>query len=123
MASIRKILIISPILLSILFTTNGWTAPLSLTLDDFIQIALKNNPEIEIAAEQFLANKGVVTQARSLYYPRLTAGAGVGRRPSSLFRNRGNKTALVAPFSAGCARALPQGARARHPRRAATTPC
>jgi len=79
MSAIKQALILGPILLSIFFAGNCWTAPLSLSLDDFIQIALKNNPEIEIAAEQFLANKGVVTQARSLYYPHLSAGASVGR--------------------------------------------
>ena len=66
-------------LLLLLFTASSWAAPLSLTLDDFIQIALKNNPEIEIAAQQYSGNKGVLTQSRSRYYPHLSAGADFGR--------------------------------------------
>jgi len=79
MADFKKLIITGPILSLILFTASSWAAPLSLTLDDFIQIALKNNPEIEIAAQQYSGNKGVLTQSRSLYYPRLSAGADFGR--------------------------------------------
>ena len=79
MAAFRKTIIITPLLFSILIATSSWSAQLSLTLADAIQIALKNNPEIEIAAQQYEANKGLLTQARSFYYPRLTAGADYGR--------------------------------------------
>jgi len=79
MADPRKLIILAPLLFSMLIAANTWSAPLSLTLDDFIQIALTNNPEIEIAAQQYSASKGLLTQARSFYYPRLTAGAELGR--------------------------------------------
>ena len=51
-----------------------------LTLDDCIQIALENNPQIEIARQQYLANKGVLTQAKSFYWPHLSGGVGYGRQ-------------------------------------------
>ena len=52
----------------------------SLTLEDFINLALENNPQIEIARQQYLGNEGFLTQARSLYLPRLSAGLGLGRQ-------------------------------------------
>ena len=67
------------VFISVLFVGNSWAQTLSLTLDNFIEIALNNNPEIEIAAEQFLGNEGILTQSRSLYFPRLSAGASAGR--------------------------------------------
>ena len=79
MTAPKKLIIISSLLFLIFTAASGWAAQLSLTLDDFIQIALKNNPEIEIAAQQYSGNKGVLTQSRSLYYPRLSAGADLGR--------------------------------------------
>ena len=79
MSVVRKTTITCSIFISLLFAVNSWAATLSLTLDDFIQIALRNNPEIEIAAEQFLGNEGILTQSRSLYLPRLSAGAAAGR--------------------------------------------
>ncbi len=92
MADFKKLIITGPILSLILFTASSWAAPLSLTLDDFIQIALKNNPEIEIAAQQYSGNKGVLTQSRSLYYPRLSAGADIGRyRVEDLEPRRGGQ--------------------------------
>jgi outer membrane protein len=51
-----------------------------LTLGDLIQIALVNNPTIEIAQEQYSASEGVVTQARSRYLPHLGAGADYSRK-------------------------------------------
>ena len=53
---------------------------LQLSLEDCIQIALENNPQIEIARQQFLANQGVLTQAKSFYLPKLSAGLGYGRQ-------------------------------------------
>ncbi len=51
-----------------------------LTLDDCIEIALENNPQIEIARQQYLANKGVLTQAKSFYWPHFSGGVGYGRQ-------------------------------------------
>jgi outer membrane protein len=53
---------------------------LQLTLEDCIQIALENNPQIEIARQQYFANQGVLTQAKSFYWPQLSAGVGYGRQ-------------------------------------------
>jgi outer membrane protein len=51
-----------------------------LTLNECIKIALDNNPQIEIARQQYLASQGVLTQAKSFYLPRLSAGVGYGRQ-------------------------------------------
>jgi outer membrane protein len=53
---------------------------LQLTLEECIQIALGNNPQIEIARQQYQANQGVLTQAKSFYWPQLSAGVGYGRQ-------------------------------------------
>ena len=53
---------------------------LQLTLEDCIQIALENNPQIEIARQQFFADQGVLTQAKSFYWPQLSGGVGYGRQ-------------------------------------------
>lgn len=53
---------------------------LQLTLDDCINIALENNPQIEIARQQYLTNQGVLTQAKSFYWPQLSGGVGYGRQ-------------------------------------------
>jgi len=55
-------------------------APESLTLDDFVAIAMGNNPRIEIARQQYMGDEGLLTQARSLYLPRLSGGVGYGRQ-------------------------------------------
>lgn len=51
-----------------------------LTLDDFIKIAMQNNPQIEIARQQYFGREGVLTQAKSLYLPHLSGGVGYGRQ-------------------------------------------
>jgi outer membrane protein len=53
---------------------------LQLTLEDCIQIALENNPQIEIARQQYFANQGALTQAKSFHWPQLSAGVGYGRQ-------------------------------------------
>lgn len=52
----------------------------SLTLDDCIETALDSNPLIEIARQQYLGDEGLLTQAQSLYWPRLSGGVGYGRQ-------------------------------------------
>ncbi len=53
---------------------------LKLDLETVIQIAQKNNPQIEIAAQQVHQGRGLLTQAQSGYLPHLSIGAGVGRQ-------------------------------------------
>lgn len=52
-----------------------------LDLDDSIRIALQYNPQVEIARQQFAGSQAVLTQAKSLYWPHLTAG-GVRKIPA-----------------------------------------
>ena len=51
-----------------------------LTLDDFIKIAMQNNPQIEIARQQYFGREGVLTQAKSLYFPHLSGEVAYGRQ-------------------------------------------
>ena len=53
---------------------------LELSLEESIRIALENNPNIEIARQQYQASQGVLTQAKSFYWPQLSAGVGYGRQ-------------------------------------------
>jgi len=76
---INKLLL--PILILVLapaFTCQA--APESMTLDDFVAIAMGNNPRIEIARQQYMGDEGLLTQARSLYLPRLSGGVSYGRQ-------------------------------------------
>jgi outer membrane protein len=52
----------------------------SLTLDDCIDTALEKNPLIEIARQQYQGDEGLLTQAQSLYLPRLSGGVSYGRQ-------------------------------------------
>jgi len=69
-------------LLVLIMTSAGicQAATESLTLDDCIEIAIGNNPQIEIARQQYFGNTGALTQAKSLYLPRLSGGIGYGRQ-------------------------------------------
>lgn len=53
---------------------------LELSLEESIRIALENNPNIEIARQQYEASQGILTQAKSFYWPQLSAGVGYGRQ-------------------------------------------
>ncbi len=80
MSLFNKFILLSQINAVLFVVSISWAAnPLELELEDFIEIAIKHNPEIEIAIEQHLGGKGVLTQSRSLYYPRFTAEADLGR--------------------------------------------
>jgi outer membrane protein len=57
----------------------GAWATSSLTLSDCIDIALANNPEIDVVRQQYSGNEGLLTQARAGYLPQLSADAGYGR--------------------------------------------
>lgn len=76
--SARLILIICSFCL--LHVQSSWAATQSLNLDDFIKIAMENNPRIEIARQQYFGNQGVLTQAKSLYLPHLSGGVSYGRQ-------------------------------------------
>lgn len=50
-----------------------------LSLADCIDIAVNNNPKIDVALQQYNQSLGVLTQAKSGYLPRLSVGASGGR--------------------------------------------
>ncbi|WP_419175296.1 TolC family protein [Desulfosediminicola sp.] len=50
-----------------------------LGLNDLIEIALQQNPQIEIARQQLAGDAGILTQAKSGYLPRLGTTADYGR--------------------------------------------
>lgn len=75
----RFTLLVLSLFFLIITTTNSQAAPLNLSLEETILVALMNNPQIEIARQQYMAGEGIVTQARSSYWPRLSAGADVSR--------------------------------------------
>ncbi len=49
------------------------------TLTECIDIALKNNPQIDIAKQQHAQSENVITQAKAGYLPRISIGGDVGR--------------------------------------------
>ncbi len=49
------------------------TVPKTLSLDEAIVIALRNNPTVEIANQEIRANRGQVTQAASAALPQVSA--------------------------------------------------
>ncbi len=74
--------ILSQTLLVLCFMATGWTSTSStesFTLDALITIALKNNPQLEIARQQYLVQDGTLTQSKSSYLPHLTAGADLSK--------------------------------------------
>lgn len=58
---------------------NCFAATAVLTLEDLLPLALKNNPQLDIALQQFRQSEGRETQAKSGYLPRLKVGASLGR--------------------------------------------
>lgn len=58
---------------------SSWAAEQSFSLESMVQLALENNPQMEIARQQYLADRGSLTQARSSYLPQVSAGAGFSR--------------------------------------------
>jgi outer membrane protein len=53
---------------------SGWAGDLELSLDEVVDIALVNNPQVEIATQQCLQGQGIFTQAKSGYLPRVNLG-------------------------------------------------
>jgi outer membrane protein len=52
----------------------------SLSLDEIVSLAQKNNPQIDVARQQCLQNQGVLTQAKSGYLPHLFVGGSAARQ-------------------------------------------
>lgn len=50
-----------------------------LYLQDFIDLALKNNPQLEVGVQQYMQATGRVQQAQSGYLPRVQIGGSLGR--------------------------------------------
>ncbi len=69
---------LAPFILAFL-TVNALAYNTPYSLDALIQIALKNNPQIEIALQQYRQSEGALTQAISGYLPRVTVGGDLGR--------------------------------------------
>ena len=76
-SGILKILFIPLCLFNL--TVNSEATPSSYSLDAFIQLAIENNPQIEIAFQQHRQSEGQLVQAKSGYLPRLTVGGDLGR--------------------------------------------
>ena len=75
----QSIVIVLPLCLLLIGTIKSQATTLNLSLDETILVALMNNPQIEVARQQYLAGEGIVTQARSSYWPRLSTGADISR--------------------------------------------
>jgi len=73
----RSLVLLSAIIFS---ASNGQAETRTLTLEECIDIAIVSNPRIEIARQQYQGSEGVLTQAKSLYLPRLSGGVGYGRQ-------------------------------------------
>lgn len=52
---------------------------LRLDLESAIQLALQNNPRLEIARQQYAGSEAVLTQAKSLYWPHIATNGEYGR--------------------------------------------
>lgn len=50
-----------------------------LYLHNFIDLALKNNPQLEVGVQQYMQTTGLVQQAKSGYLPRVQIGGSIGR--------------------------------------------
>lgn len=65
---------------AILFvSTSAFAQTVSLTLQDLVETAIAENPQIEVALHQFNQTEGSITQAKSVYLPHFTTGATYSR--------------------------------------------
>ncbi|MFT5702544.1 MAG: outer membrane protein [Desulforhopalus sp.] len=62
-----------------IFSASPLFAAEKLYLQDFINLALKNNPQLEIGVQQYMQATGRVTQAQSGYLPHLQLNGSLGR--------------------------------------------
>lgn len=65
--------------LLVLVCSNGYGQNQPVELDELITLALANNPQIEIAGQQYNQSEGGVVQAKSGYLPHLGVTGSVGR--------------------------------------------
>ncbi len=63
----------------VLVCNRAYAETIPFSLNDLVNIALTNNPQIEIAKQQTFRSEGVVTQAKSVYLPHLSAGLSVAQ--------------------------------------------
>lgn len=63
----------------VFFSTTAFAQTVSLTLQDLVETAIAENPQIEVALHQFNQTEGSVTQAKSVYLPHFSAGAAYNR--------------------------------------------
>ncbi len=50
-----------------------------LQLDEAVQLAISNNPQLEVARQQLAGDQATLQQAKSYYLPQLSAEAGFSR--------------------------------------------
>lgn len=65
--------------LLVFFNCSQVLAAEDLYLQDFIDLALNNNPQLEVGVQQYMQTTGRVQQAQSGYLPRLQLGGSLGR--------------------------------------------
>ncbi len=74
-----KIARVIPPLILLLIPVNVYADMGYYSLDDLVEVALENNPQIEIAEQQYQQSQGLLTQAKSAYLPHVAVGADYGR--------------------------------------------
>lgn len=67
------------LLASLLPLSTACSETLLLDLETSIEIAIKNNPQLEIVRQQLAGSEALVQQYKSLYWPHLSAGGDYGR--------------------------------------------
>jgi outer membrane protein len=65
--------------LLVFFNCSQVLATEDMYLQDFIDLALKNNPQLEVGVQQYMQTTGRVQQAQSGYLPRVQLGGSLGR--------------------------------------------
>lgn len=65
--------------LLVFFNCSQVLATEDMYLQDFIDLALKNNPQLEVGVQQYLQTTGRVQQAQSGYLPHVQLGGSLGR--------------------------------------------
>src|SRR5258708_12888485 len=74
---------------SIALDSKWWHVFSDDTLDQLVQTALDNNPTLKTSAFRILESRGLVSSARSTYYPVLTVDPSISR--NQLSGNRPNQ--------------------------------
>lgn len=74
-----RILFVTLIGSSLLLVSQLQATTVELGLKDLIRLTIDNNPQLDVATQQYHQNKGQLIQAESGYLPRIALGASVGR--------------------------------------------